>query len=411
MQGVQCIFNPRLFRVIVGTLKSYSNPTGSIMSFSERLSRFQSHIQGHVDLVFFPISTDLEYLTGVPRDIPNFGRTIHPGAWAEGAWLTPDQPPVLVLPRMSAEFGGLGQMKNVSIRVFGDWDDPKTVISDLLKTFNLPTNPRVGISDQATGETIVHLQNIVPDARFSSATDLLRPLRVIKSEDEIALMRRAGAITEAAFADVIKQLKLGMTELEIISEVDYQMRRHGSLGPSFTTSLYNSGPNHPLLFGQRMATWPRVLTPPVSVLFDFGAVLDGICYDYGRTVSFGAPSDEQVRVHRLIMEAQAAGIATLKAGVMTTTQADAAARKVIEDAGYGETFRHRLGHGIGWDVHEPPFLTKGDETLLQEGMLFTIEPSIMQFNSFSARIEDVVVARPHGGEPLTRGYQDLIVID
>src|SRR5690606_6359016 len=127
---------------------------------------------------------------------------------------------------------------------------------------------------------------ILPDAVFLSATDLLRPLRTIKDEAEIEIMRRAGALTEAAFADVIAQLKHGMTELDLVSEVDYQMRRHGSLGPSFTTSLYNSGPNHPLLFGQRLATWPRVLTPPVSILFDFGAVLDGYCYDYGRTVSF-----------------------------------------------------------------------------------------------------------------------------
>src|SRR6185436_7396155 len=143
------------------------------------------------------------------------------------------------------------------------------------------------ISDHSTGETIVHLQKIAPDAVFESATDLLRPLRVIKSEDEVAVMRKAGEITEAAFADVVAQLKIGMTELDLMSEVDYQMRRHGSLGPSFTTSFYNSGPNHPLRFGQRLETWPRTLTPPVSILFDFGAVLDGFCYDYGRTVSFG----------------------------------------------------------------------------------------------------------------------------
>jgi len=90
---------------------------------------------------------------------------------------------------------------------------------------------------------------------------------------------------------------------------------------------------------------------------------------------------------------------------------DAIARQVIEEGGYGKWFRHRLGHGIGMDVHEPPFLTKGDETPLQEGMLFTIEPSITQDNSFSARVEDIVVVRPGGGEPLTRGFQSLIVIE
>jgi Xaa-Pro dipeptidase len=381
------------------------------MSFIDRIQRFQKSIVGKVDVVFLPISTDLEYLTGVPRDIPNYGAVMHPGAWLEGAWLTPNDEPILLLPRMTAELGGLDQIKGIDIRVLGDWDDPANLVRDILKGFSIPAKPRVAISNQTTGETVVNLQKIIPDAQFMSATDLLRPLRVIKSEEEIATMRRAGAITEAAFADVLKQLRHGMTELEVMSEVDYQMRKHGSLGPSFTTSFYNSGPNHPMRFGQRLETWPRVLTPPVSILFDFGAVLDGFCYDYGRTVSFGEPSEEFQRVYKLVMASQAAGIATLKAGQATTSQVDAAARKVIEDAGYGEMFRHRLGHGIGMDVHEPPFLTKGDETPLQEGMLFTIEPSITQLNTFSSRVEDVVVARPSGGEPLTRGYQELIIID
>lgn len=382
------------------------------MSYSQRLQRFQQILAEHnVDVAFFPISSDLQYLTGVPRDIPNFGAVMHPGAWLEGAWVTPKHEPVLPLPRMTAEFGGLNRLEGIQIRVLGDWDDPKNMVKDILKGFNLSENPVVAISDYTAGETIVPLQQILPGAKFVSATELLRPMRVIKDEDEIARMRKAGEVTEAAFADVLKNLRIGMTELEVVQEVDFQLRRHGALGPSFTTSLYNSGPNHPLLFGQRLETWPRKLIAPVSILFDFGAAMDGMCYDYGRTVSFGEPDEEFQRVYKLVMESQAAGVAALKAGEVTTTQVDAAARKVIEDAGYGEEFRHRLGHGIGMDVHEPPFLTKGDETPVREGMLFTIEPSITQFNTFSARVEDIVVARPGGGEKLTNGYQELIVIE
>lgn len=381
------------------------------MSHNERLQRFQELLAGQVDLAFLPISADLQYLTGVPRDIPNYGAVMHPGAWLEGAWIAPGRAPVLLLPRMTAEFGGLGALQNIDIRVLGDWDDPTALVRGLLQEFRLPPKPRVAISNHTTGETVIHLQTLLPDAVFSSATDRLRALRVVKSEDEIAIMRQAGAITEQAFGAVLAQLRHGMTELEIISEVDYQLRRHGGLGPSFTTSFYNSGPNHPLLFGQREITWKRVLTPPVSILFDFGAVYQGYCYDYGRTVSFGEPPEELRRVHRLVMESQAAGIRALKSGQATPEQVDAAARAVIAEAGYGAEFRHRLGHGIGMDVHEPPFLTAGDTTPIREGMLFTIEPSITQFDTFSARVEDVVVARPGGGEPLTRGYQDLIVID
>ena len=381
------------------------------MDYGKRLLAFQERLVGYADLAFFPLSADLQYLTGVPRDIPNFGTVIHPGDWLEGAWLSPTQNPILALSRMSAELGGLANLKGVQIRVLGEFADPRAMVKDFIKEFALPDKPRIAIGSLTHGSTIAELHALLPAALFLSASDRLQPLRAIKSEEEIAVMRKAGEITEKAFGEVLKKLEHGMTELDIVSEVDYQLRKHGSLGPSFTTSLYNSGPNHPLLFGQREATWKRVLTPPVSILFDFGAILDGYCYDYGRTVFFGEPDKTALEVYGLIMASQAAGIAALQAGKMTTSQADKAARDFLVKAGYGEAFRHRLGHAIGLDVHERPFLTAGDETPLQEGMLFTIEPSITQFNSFSARVEDVVVARPNGGEKLTNGFQDLIVID
>jgi len=229
------------------------------MSSADRLQQFQELLADYAALAFFPISSDLQYLTAVPRDVPNYGHNIHPGDWLEGVWITPQHAPVLPLPRMTAEFGGLSRLDNIDIRV--------------------------------------------------------------------------------------------------------------------------------------------------------GGIYRGWCYDFGRTVFFGEPNAEAIRVHELVMASQAAGIAALKAGQATTSDVDAAARQVIEEAGYGATFRHRLGHGIGMDVHEPPFLTQGDETPLQEGMLFTIEPSIMQFNDYSARVEDVVVARAAGGEKLTDGWQELIVIE
>lgn len=379
--------------------------------FATRIAAFARLLEGKADLAFVPTGTDLHYLAGVPRDIPNYGTTLHPGGWLEGAWMAPGAAPILALPRMTAEYGGLGATKGIEVRVLGDFDDPAAFARAIIAGLRLPAQPRIAISEHAHAESTIHLQALLPDAVFVSATAILRELRVIKSEAEIAAMREAGHITEAAFADVIRKLRFGMTELDVVTEVDFQMRRHGSLGATFTTSLYNSGPNHPLLMGQRLASWKRVLRPPVSVLFDFGASHEGLCYDFGRTVCFGAPSAEQVKVHALIMASQAAGIAALKAGAATCEEVDAVARRVIEDAGYGACFRHRLGHAIGWDVHEPPFLTEGDTTPLREGMLFTIEPSIFQSAGPSARVEDVIVARPAGGEALTRGFQDLIVVD
>lgn len=378
---------------------------------TSRLLDFQKLLAGRADLAFIPLGTDLHYLAGIARDIPKYGVTLHPGDWLEGAWVTPDHPPVLALPRMTAEFGGRGAAEGIEIRVLGDWDDPAKLVTDLLARFRLPAKPRIAVSDRAHADSLVHIQALIPDARFVSATAITRELRTIKAPEEIALMREAGRRTEAAFAATLPKLRFGMTELDIIAEIDLQMKKQDSLGPTFTTSLYNTGPNHPLLLGKRLEGWKRRIEPPVSVLFDFGLSFGGLCYDYGRTVSFGAPSPEQIRVHALVMQAQRAGIAALKAGEATCEEVDAIARRIIEEAGLGAGFRHRLGHGIGWDVHEPPFLTKGDRTTLREGMMFTVEPSILNDRGFSARTEDVVVARPGGGERLTEAFQELIVID
>jgi Xaa-Pro aminopeptidase len=379
------------------------------MDYNARLQQFQQHIYDQVDLVFLPISADLQYLTGVPRDMPSFGAVLHPGMWLEGGWVTPERGPILALPRMTAVFGGLDKLK-ADIRVLGDHDDPAVLVRDITTELKAPARPRIAVSDSTRGETLVGLQRLFPDATFHSATALLNPLRRVKGEAEIATMRRGGEITEAAFKAVLGRLKHGMTELEIMSEVDFQLRQHGAKGPSFVTAMYNSGPGYPLIFGRPEEKWHRRLVPPVALLFDFGAIYQGYCYDFGRTVAFGEPDPEFQRVFELVMASQAAGIAALKVG-QTAAQVDAAARAVIEDAGYGEAFRHRLGHGIGMDVHEVPFLTASDHTPLEEGMLFTVEPSIMQFETFSARVEDVVVARNHGGEPLTSGHQTLYVVE
>ena len=383
-----------------------------MFDYAERIRRFQENLAGEADLVFLPISADLHYLAGIQRDTPNYGAVLHPGAWMEGVWLTPHAKPVFTLSRMTAEyeFAKSGSKDAFETRILGDWDDPAALVQDILNSFDLPAKPRVALSDKTEGRTVVALQPLLPDARFLSATDILRQQRVIKSEAEIEMLRRAGALTETAFRETVAKLRHGMRELEVVMELEYQLRQRGGFGPSFTTSLYCAGPTRQTFFRDRRVSWELTLDPPVALLFDFGVILDGFCYDYGRTVVFGEPDAEAREVHRLLMASQAAGIAALKSGAATCEQVDAIARAVIEEGGYGEAFRHRLGHGIGMDVHEPPFLTEGNTTLLQEGMCFTIEPSIMLTGKISARVEDIVVARPDGGEKLTTGYQDLLVI-
>jgi Xaa-Pro aminopeptidase len=379
------------------------------MDFSSRINAFLEAINGKADLAFFPISADLQYLVGVGREMPTFGAIRHPGGWVEGMWLAPGAEPLLTLTRMTAEFNNPGG--SAQVRVLGEFEDPAGLLKEVVRTMGVDPMKTLALGDKTAGETFIQVQAVYPDVHFLSASELLAPQRMVKSEEELALMRQAGVITEGAFGAVVKHMRPGMTELDVIQEVDYQLRAWGAFGPSFNTTLYVVGPGHELLFSQQEVTWPRVLTPPVSILFDMGAVYEGYCYDYGRTVFFGEP-DESVRLaHRLVMESQAAGMAALRAGAATAQDADRAARAVIEEAGMGETFRHRLGHGIGLDVHEPPFLTEGDTSLLQEKMLFTVEPSVLVPFAGSARVEDVVMVGQDGGVPLTSGYQDLIVVN
>jgi len=219
------------------------------MDYEGRVNRFRQQMAAaSVDIAFLPISADLQYLTGIPRDMPNFGAVIYPGRWLEGAFITQTAGPIITLPRMTAE-NHYGGALTGNVRVIADRDDPMAVGREVLSAFKPGDKPRIALGNYALGETAVNLQKLLPGVVFSSATELLRPLRRIKSADEIEVMREAGTVTEAAFTEVLAKLKHGITEAEIESEIDYQLRKHNAIGPSFTTAMYNSGPNHPVGFG------------------------------------------------------------------------------------------------------------------------------------------------------------------
>jgi Xaa-Pro aminopeptidase len=380
-----------------------------MFDYSKRLARVQQAMAAHgVDLLFLNASTNLQYLTGIARDEPNYGNTMYPGEWLTGAWVPQQGAPILTLPRMLADFH-LGHIPGYDVRVLPDAGDPAALARDVLMALRVPESARIAVDDRSWAELVLNVQTLRPAATLSQASAIMVPIRRIKGEDELAIMRQAGVITEAAYLATLGQLKHGMTNLDLITEVNYQLRKHGGRTHSFVTSFYNMGQHYPFDFTNREEVLQIALEPPVSVSFDFGAVHEGYCYDYGRSVFFGEPDEEYRRVHALVMASQAAGIAALRAG-STCAAADAAARQVIVDGGYGPAFRHRLGHGIGMDVHEPPFLTASDSTMLEEGMCFTAEPSIFMPHHLGARVEDVVVVRAGGGEPLTRGFQTLHVV-
>jgi D-alanyl-D-alanine dipeptidase len=201
----------------------------------------------------------------------------------------------------------------------------------------------------------------------------------------------------------------GQSELDVAYEIDRLMMRHGADGSSFVTNVWQMGPAEVRQLAMKASRRP--LERGNSLSFDFGSARGGYCYDFGRSVYLGEPPAEYRRVHALVMEAAQVGIEALQAGQRTAEEVDGLARAVIADGGYAEWFRHRLGHGIGLDVHEPPYLDRGDQSVLQQGMCFTVEPSIFVPGRFGARTEDVVVVGGAGGGRLLTSYRrDLQVI-
>ena len=192
---------------------------------------------------------------------------------------------------------------------------------------------------------------------------------------------------------------------DLVEAVERELRVAGSRCPSFTTHIFTGLGEDDLDSGT--ATAHRPLPEGTSVMFDFGGVVDGYCSDFGRTIYCGEPPDDYRETYEIMLAAQEAGRAAASAGT-TAAAVNAACRAPIEDAGLGEYFRHRMGHGIGMDVHERPFISTEDETPLQPGMTFTDEPSIIIPGRFSVRIEDVLVCAEGGGRKLN-GYPAALI--
>ena len=189
----------------------------------------------------------------------------------------------------------------------------------------------------------------------------------------------------------------GVSMAELAEAVEQELRRAGSRCPSFTTHIFTGLQEDDFDSGEGSARRP--IPDRSSVMFDFGGVVDGYCSDFGRTIYCGEPPPEYLEAYEVMLAAQEAGRAAASAGT-PAREVNAACRAPIEQAGLGEHFRHRMGHGIGMDVHERPFISSEDETPLRVGMTFTDEPSIIIPGRYSLRIEDIVVCEEGGGRKL-----------
>lgn len=234
---------------------------------------------------------------------------------------------------------------------------------------------------------------------------LVERLRVVKDDGELALIRKAAAIVDAAFEHILSVLRPGLTEREVAWELEAFMRKQGAERAAFPI-IVASGPRSALPHG---VASDRVIGKGELVTLDFGAVYQGYCSDLTRTVAVGEPPEELKKIYEIVRQAQERGVAHVKAG-MTGKEADALCRDVIAAAGYGEQFGHSTGHGIGLEVHEAPSLSARSEEPLPVGAVVTVEPGIYLPGVGGVRIEDDVVLTATGNECLTHAPKDLIMV-
>ena len=243
------------------------------------------------------------------------------------------------------------------------------------------------------------------NAQLVPMNQAIHQFRAVKEPWELARMRQAQIITDRAFGEVLKRIRVGMTELELQAELIYCLYKNGAQRLSFDPIVV-SGPNTSLPHG---VAGDRVIREGDFVTMDFGAVFQGYCSDMTRTVAVGFATDEMELVYNTVLQAQLAAFAVTKAGV-TGREIDAAARQVIADAGFGEYFGHGYGHSLGMEVHESPNCNPTGNTVMEENMVCSAEPGIYLPGKFGVRIEDAVIFREDGFENMTHSPKNLIII-
>jgi Xaa-Pro aminopeptidase len=374
-----------------------------VFDYAARRRRLAERLEAEgIAALFLPLSADLEYLAGVERQIPFFGQSSYAHGWASGGLFVPGADPVFVFPRMFVTFD-LPERPEGELVVVNETDDGDALFARAMS--GIPPNGKVAVGDRLWGETVLHLGRAVGFERLVTGSHLVNDLRRVKDEEELAAMGRAITAAETAMAAVTPLVQPGISMAELAEAVDAELRHAGSRCPSFTTHMFtNFGPGE-LDSGTETARTP--IPEGTSVMFDFGGVVDGYCSDFGRTIYVGDAPQEVRDVYDVMLAAHAAGLAAASAGT-PAREVNAACRRPIEDAGLGEHFRHRMGHGIGMDVHERPFLSEEDETPLEPGMTFTDEPSIMWNGRFGVRIEDVIVCEGTGGRRLNSYPTELV---
>jgi Xaa-Pro dipeptidase len=319
----------------------------------------------------------------------------------------PNQPPTIVLPELEA-----AKVTNLPepIQVYKYGEDPatwKSIFRQAITTTGIPPKSRVGVEPrQLRFLELRLLESASSSLEFLAAEFLIASIRIQKDEDELAKMRKAVEIAQNALLATIPIIKAGVTEKDIASELTLQLLRGGSDPEMPFTPIVSAGPNSA---NPHATPTDRKLHPGDCLVIDWGGTFEGYISDITRTFAIEKMDLEMEKIGLIVAQANLAGRTTAGPEV-PAGQVDAAARQVIENAGYGDYFIHRTGHGIGMEGHEEPYIRAANEQILLPGMTFTIEPGIYLPNRNGIRIEDNIVITANGAESLTNLPRDVIVL-
>ncbi|MFQ6080892.1 MAG: M24 family metallopeptidase [Candidatus Bathyarchaeia archaeon] len=288
--------------------------------------------------------------------------------------------------------------KDCRVELVERGEDADLKLADEIKSLKLR---RVGF-DGVEASTYLKLRKALKGVRLKAQGKLVWKLREVKDETEIRCMRKAAELTDEGMRVAFETVKAGLREYELAAETEYAMRRLGSGGVAFDT-VVASGVRSAFPHG---GCTDRKIQEGDLVVIDVGATYQHYRADLTRTVTIGKPSPKQAKVYGVVREAQERALQSVRAGIRAR-DADAAARSLIEEEGYGEYFVHGLGHGVGLEIHEPPTLGPESKEVLKAGNVITVEPGIYIINFGGVRIEDTVLVHKDKAEKLTKAAYEL----
>ncbi|MFF4230757.1 aminopeptidase P family protein [Streptomyces sp. NPDC001820] len=309
--------------------------------------------------------------------------------------------PVLVVPTLEAPDAERAPgAAALTLRDWTDGKDPYGVTAPLLDA-----DGRFGISDNAWAMHLLGLQKALPGTSYASLTEALPMLRAVKDATELERLAEAGAAADATYEEILKVRFSGRKETDVAADLAALLKHFGHSQVDFT--VVGSGPNGA---NPHHEAGDRTIEHGDMVVLDFGGLKHGYGSDTSRTVHVGEPGPAERHVHDVVQEAQRAGAEAVKPGA-ACQEIDRAAREIIEEAGYGDLFIHRTGHGIGVTTHEPPYMIEGEGRPLVPGMCFSVEPGIYLPGRFGVRIEDIVTVTEDGGRRLNTTSREMAIVD